>query len=215
MMVTSFYYRYIPRQVIGALCALILCGTLVAGLWPFHSPKNRVQWLGNRKGIRIDRYGTVVSSGHFEPASSDGPSCSLEVWLKPRLTWDKGTFLAFYNPLNSQQFSLQQYYTYLLLQRVGKNGYRQTDLSVDQVFRRKQALITITSDGHDTAVYIDGNLVTRSSRFGLSLMDHVGCNQNAHQHFGTLGRASLPQVLRTVLRSRPSRRAISLMLTPS
>jgi VanZ family protein len=165
---------YIPQKAIGVLAAVTLCGILVVGLWPFHSPKNQVRWLGNQNGIRIDRYGTVVSSGHFQPASSDGPSCSLEVWLKPRLTWDKGTFLAFYNPLNSRQFSLQQYYTDLLLQRDGKNGYRQTDLYVDEVFRRKQALITITSDGQDTAVYLDGNLVTRSSRFGLSLMDLAG-----------------------------------------
>ena len=50
----------------------------------------------------------------------------------------------------------------------------QSDLNVDEVFRRKQALITVTSDGQDTAVYIDGNLVTRSSRFGLSLNDFGG-----------------------------------------
>ena len=164
---------HILRKAIGALSTLTLCGILVAGLWPFHSPKNQVHWLGNQNGIRIDRYGTIVSSGHFEPASSGRPSCSLEMWLKPRLTWDKGTFLAFYNPLDGQ-FSLQQYYTDLLLQRHGKNEHRQTDLYVDGVFRRKQALITITSDGQDTAVYIDGNLVTRSSQFRLSLKDLVG-----------------------------------------
>jgi len=144
------------------------------GLWPFHSPKNQVRWLGNQNGIRIDRYGTVVSSGRFEPASSDGPSCSLEVWLKPRLTWDKGTLLAFYNPSNSRKFSLQQHYTDLVLQRDGEDEYRHTTLYVDGVFRRKQALITVTSDRQDTAVYIDGNLVTRSSRFGLSLKDLAG-----------------------------------------
>ena len=52
--------------------------------------------------------------------------------------------------------------------------YRQTNLYVDEVFRTKQAFITITSDGQDTAVYIDGKLVTHSSRFGLSLKDLVG-----------------------------------------
>ena len=170
----ELYKIQIPRKAIGALSTLTLCGILVAGLWPFHSPRNQVHWLGNQNGIRIDRYGTVVSSSHFEPTSSDGPSCSLEVWLKPRLTWDKGTVLAFYNPLNSQQFSLQQYYTDLLLQRDGENEYPQTDLYVDGVFRRKQALITVTSNGQNTAVYIDGNLVTRSSQFGLSRKDLIG-----------------------------------------
>ena len=119
---------HIPQKAIGALALLTLCGILVAGLWPFHSPRNQVHWLGNQNGIRIDRYGTVVSSGHFEPASSDGPSCSLEVWLKPRRTWDKGTLLAFYNPLNGRQFSLQQHYTDLVLQRDDEDEYRQTQL---------------------------------------------------------------------------------------
>jgi VanZ family protein len=164
----------IPRKAIGVLATLTLCGIMVAGLWPFHSPMNQVHWLGNQNGIRIDRYGTVVSSGHFETAGSDGPSCSLEVWLKPRLIWDKGTLVAFHNPLNSQQLSLQQYYTDLVLRRDGENEYRQTNLYVDEAFRRKQALITVTSDGQDTAVYLDGNLVTRSSRFGLFLKDLAG-----------------------------------------
>jgi VanZ family protein len=162
------------RIAIGALCTLTLCSILVVGLWPFHSPRNRVNWLENQNGIRIDRYGTVVSSGHFEPASSDGPSCSLEVWLEPRRTWDKGTFIAFYNPLSSRQFLLQQYYTKLILQRDGEYEYGPTHLYVDEVFRRKQALITVTSDGQDTAVYTNGNLVTRSSQFGVSLRDLTG-----------------------------------------
>ncbi len=168
----ELYKIHIPRKAIGALSTLTLCGILVAGLWPFHSPRNQVRWLGNQNGIRIDRYGTVVSSSHFELTSLDGPSCSLEMWLKPRLTWEKGTVLAFYNPLNSQQLSLQQHYTDLLLQRDGED--KRTDLYVDGVFRRKQALITVTSNGEYTAVYLDGNLVTRSSEFGLSLRNFIG-----------------------------------------
>ena len=45
---------------------------------------------------------------------------------------------------------------------------------VHDVFRKKQAFITVTSDGQETAVYIDGNLVTRSLRFGLSPRDLAG-----------------------------------------
>ena len=143
------------------------------GAWPFHSPKNQVHWQGNQNGLRFDRYGTILSSGEFESVSSDRPSCSLEIWLKPTRTWGTGTFLAFYDPLRRREFSLQQDYIDLALQRsVGDEGL--SDLNVDEVFRRKQALITVTSDGHDTAVYIDGNLVTRSSRFGLSLNDFGG-----------------------------------------
>ena len=165
---------HIPQKAIGALSLLTLCGILLVGLWPFHSPRNRVHWLENQNGIRIDRYGTVMSSGHFEPATSDGPSCSIEVWLKPRRTWDKGTLLAFYNPRNGRRFSLQQHYTDLVLARDDENESRWTRFKVDEVFRREQALITVTSDGEDTAVYVDGNLMARSSQFGLSLKDLAG-----------------------------------------
>jgi len=152
---------------------LTLCGILIVGLWPFHSPKNQVQWLGNANGLRFDRYGTVLSSRQFELARSDGPSCSLEIWLKPARAWDKGTFLAFYNPLSRRQFLLQQDYIDLALQRdIGVD--HQTTLYVPKVFHRKEALITVTSDGQDTAAYIDGNLVARSLRFGLSLTDLTG-----------------------------------------
>ena len=133
-----------------------------------------MHWLENENGLRFDRYGTVLSSHHIEVSNSDALSCSLEIWLKPARVWGSGTFLAFYDPLSGHQFSLRQDYTDLALQRNFGDEGRQTDLSVDDVFRRKQALVTVTADGQDTAVYIDGNLATQSSRFDLSLNDYRG-----------------------------------------
>lgn len=165
---------YTPRKAIGALSALTLCGVLVAGLWPFHSPKNQVHWLENENGLRVGRYGTILSSGLLESASSDRPSCSLEIWLKPASAWKAGTIVAFYNPSTHRQFSLEQNYTDLALQRDIGDGSQQTNLNIDEVFRREQVFITVTSDGRDTTVYIDGHLVTRSLRFGLTLQDLAG-----------------------------------------
>jgi VanZ family protein len=153
---------------------LIVSATLIAGLWPFHAPPNRVHWLENENGLRFDRYGTVLSSNQLAVAGSDGPSCSLEVWLEPVSAWKTGTVLAFYKPWNHQQFTLQQHYTDLALQRDLGDVNQQSDLSVDDVFRRKRVLITVTTDGLDTAVYTDGRLATWSSRFGLSLSDLAG-----------------------------------------
>ena len=156
---------------------LTLCGILVAGLWPFHSPKNQVHWLENENGLRFDHYGTILSSGMLERASSDGPSCSLEIWMAPALTWDTGTLIAFYSPLTARQFSLHQGYTDLVLQRdIGDQHHQPNvvEMHVRNVFRKKQAFVTVTSDGKETAVYIDGQLVTRSLGFGLSAMDLAG-----------------------------------------
>jgi VanZ family protein len=165
---------YSLRKVMSVLSGLTLCGILVAGLWPFHSPKNQVRWLTNQNGLTFGRYGTILSSGLLESASSDGPSCSLEIWLEPASAWKTGTVVAFYNSSTHRRFSLQQDYTDLVLQRDIGVEYQQTNLIIDEVFRRKQVFITVTSDGRETAVYIDGNLVTRSLRFGLTLQDLSG-----------------------------------------
>ena len=165
---------YTLGKAISALSGLTLCGILVAGLWPFHSPRNQVHWLANQNGLHFGHYGTILSSGLLESARSDGPSCSLEIWLEPASAWKTGTVVAFYNPLNHRQFSFQQKYTDLALQRDIGDGYQQPGLSIGEVFRRKQVFITATSGGRDTAVYIDGNLVARSLRFGLTLQDLTG-----------------------------------------
>jgi len=174
---SPFCHISIPRQVVCALAALTLCGILVAGLWPFHSPKNQVHWLENENGLRFGRYGTILSSGLFEAVSSDGPSCSLEIWVEPARTWNTGTVLAFYSSSNPRQFSLQQNYTDLTLQldiRDQHHPNKLVEMYVDDVFRKNQAFITVTSDGQGTAVYVDGRLVTRSLRFRLSINDLVG-----------------------------------------
>jgi len=168
---------YIPRRAIGVLSLLCLCGILVAGLWPFHSPKNEVYWLENENGLRFGRHSTILSTGTLERASSDRPSTSLELWIAPALTWDTGALVAFYDPLTDRQLSLHQRYTDLVLQRETSDAHHQPDLvemKVHNVFRKKQALITVTTDGTETAVYIDGQLATRSLWFGLSADDLTG-----------------------------------------
>ncbi len=85
--------------------------------------------------------------------------------------------IAFYDPATSRQFSLQQIYTDLLLQRefAGERDRGQASgISVANVFRKKKAFITVTSHGRDTSIYIDGRLVTRSQGLGLSLKDFTG-----------------------------------------
>ena len=165
----------IQRKIICAISLLTLCTILVAGLWPFHSPKNEVHWLGNQNGLRFNNYGTVLSAGQSEWASLDVLSCSLEIWLMPALTWKTGTVLAFYNSLSHRQFSLRQSDTDLALRREIGDEYYQASLDVNEVFRKdKQIFITVTSDGQGMAVYIDGNLAARAPRFGLTATDLVG-----------------------------------------
>jgi VanZ family protein len=173
----GFIRRPSPRPIIGALALLTLIGILVAGLWPFHAPKNQVQWLTNENGLVFGHHGTVLGRGIFDGIGSDGQSCSVEIWLEPARLWTTGTVIAFYDPATSRQTSLQQIYTDLLLQRdfEGRRDQEVTSgFAVANVFRKKEALVTVTSNGQDTDVYINGRMVTRSQGFGFTLKDLTG-----------------------------------------
>lgn len=166
-------------RVQGVICLLILCGILAAGLWPFHSPKNEVAWLGNENGLLFGDYGTVLSSGTLKMANSeDRASCSLEIWLQPGLTYDTNTFLAFYAPQNPRQFSLHQSNADFELRSNFRNQRQRIQTSrlyVDGVFQQgKPVFMTVTSGAGKTAVYIDGTLVKASRDFLLSSGDCTG-----------------------------------------
>jgi hypothetical protein len=151
----------------GLVCLSVLCGILVAGLWPFHAPRNAVTWLQNQNGLCFGRYGTIVSSGTFQMAGSgDEASSSLEIWLQPGRSNASNTFLSFYTPENPLQFSLNQYFSTLVSQREIQS--RQLRIGIDGVFRQiKPVFITITSSTQQTAMYVDGALASIFPQFQL------------------------------------------------
>jgi len=166
-------------KLLGAACVLVLAGMLVAGLWPFHSPKNQVAWFAGASGLQFGRRGTVLSSGKFEAANApaDAP-CSLEIWFEPALTAASGTLFAFYDPENPRQFSLHQSISDLALQSdLREGGYRTltTRLYVDDIFHRgKPLFVTVTAKGGQISVYIDGALARSAPKFPLSRRDFDG-----------------------------------------
>jgi len=73
-----------------------LCGILVAGLWPFHAPRNEATWLSERNGLLFGKHGTIVSANPFKADDSQGDSsCSLEMWLEPTRVDSGGMILMF------------------------------------------------------------------------------------------------------------------------
>ena len=70
------------KALLGAICIAVLCGILVAGLWPFHSPRNEVTWLAEENGLRFAYPGTIMSAGEFQPPVPPESSCSIEVWVR-------------------------------------------------------------------------------------------------------------------------------------
>jgi hypothetical protein len=165
-------------RFLDLICIAVLCVILTLGLWPFHSPKNEVTWLGNRNGLRFGTSSTVVSPDAFQMTSAEGDaSGSIEVWLQPRRIWDSGTFLTFYHPENLHQFSMRQSQTDLELQAEIRDDplpLNTARLYVETFRRSGPAFLTITSGIHGTAVYRDGILARATQRFRLSSQEFTG-----------------------------------------
>jgi VanZ family protein len=172
-------WEVIGPKLLGTLCVFMVGGLLVAGLWPFHSPKNQVTWIGGGNGLHFGRHGTILSSGKFKATNAqENVPCSVEVWLEPDSTEGGSTLFAFYAPGSPRQFSLNQSISDLALRsdiRVGRYRTRTTRLYVEDIFRRgKPLFITVTSSGGQTSVYVDGALARTAPKFPLSGKDFNG-----------------------------------------
>lgn len=178
-MISESSGRLLKANLLSLICGLILCGIPVAGLWPFRHPRNEVTWLENDSGLRFGKPATVLSSGALEMTSSqDEGSCSLEIWLRPRLLDASGTLLAFSTPENPLQFLLRQSGSDLELQRVSRSQppqARTASLYVGGVFRaEKRVFITVTSGPQRTSIYVNGALLETSREFRFAGNDCTG-----------------------------------------
>ena len=167
------------KKVLGLLCAFVLIIILIAGLWPFHAPKNQVSWLSNSNGLHFGEYGVILSSGASSFAGSkDEISCSVEIWVQPDHSDIGGTILAFYKPENRiVAFSVHQSIDDLFLQRaiVYQQRPKKSKVYIGHVFRKNNPLfVTLTSSAQGTTVYLNGGLVRTFPRFGLSSEDLTG-----------------------------------------
>jgi VanZ family protein len=147
----------IPRLV----CALVLCGILVAGLTPFRRPRNAVTWLGKQNGLHFGRYGTVWSSGELQAAAAQNePECSLEISLQPSIASASSTVLAFYTPQSPLHLSLHQYRTvFIVIREIPNDPKPRQVIGIADVLRpTKPAFVAVTSGPQKTSIYVDGNL---------------------------------------------------------
>jgi VanZ like family/Concanavalin A-like lectin/glucanases superfamily len=167
------------RKLLGAMCLFVLSGILVAGLWPFHAPKNNVNWLTDGNGLLFGEHGSMATFGAFVVnASQEASSCSLEIWLQPNLD-DSGTFLAFYWPEQTVvPFRLWQSHSYLGIQHTSLDllhHAQRTKIYGADVFRRGEPVfITISSGAAGTTVYRDGKVARQAPDLKLSTEDFTG-----------------------------------------
>lgn len=162
-----------------ALCLLVLCGILVAGLWPFHVPRNEVTWLSGRNGILFGKRGTIVSASPFKAGDSENnSSCSLEMWLVPTRVDSGGMILTFYRPVDGLVPFAARHYRGggLVLDRETQSHFgKKTSTYVAGVFESlKPVFVTITLGKAGAATYVDGTLVKNFPSFAFSRRDLTG-----------------------------------------
>lgn len=166
-------------KTVGTLCVCVLCIILVAGLWPFHTPKNEVTWIDKGDGLRFGRYGSILSSHTFQITSDDNTSGSIELWLAPNQSRGEHTILSFDSSVHpGVPFSLRQNSDTLVVLRQIEDNHgtsRTTWLPVNGVFREKRPVfVTITLGSQDTLVYVDGVMAEGRSILGASTKNFTG-----------------------------------------
>jgi hypothetical protein len=169
-------------KVLGIACICVLCIILTAGLWPFHAPRNDVDWLVGQKGLRFGRHGSIVTSGAIQiedPKREHGGAWSLEIWLEPDANDTARTILSFYNRENSiVPLSLHQFRDLLVLwrdfiDRDGRPGKEK--LAVGGVFSgKKRVFLTITSGPSGATVYVNGVFAETFPTFQVSSAELKG-----------------------------------------
>ena len=162
----------IEKRALAAVCVCVLCGILIAGLWPFFPPKNEVSWLDHENGLRFGEHGVIFSSGPLNmPDLSGENACGIELWLQPGLSFDTNTILDVYTPQNPFQFRMGQSGDDLVIQRGFRdhqNHVRTFNFYVDHVFRQdRKVLITLAADAQGASIYLNGREAKSSSQFRL------------------------------------------------
>jgi len=166
-------------KIVSGSCLFVLGCIFVAGLWPFHTPRNAVSWLKNENGLRFSGHGSALSASVFRSTRlPNDTGHSLEIWLVPARTGG-GSILAFdSSPDPRAPFLLRQYGTSIAVQRylVDEQGnVTQPWFRVDHVFRAgERVFVTITSSKDNTELYVNGVLAGTSSDAGIVSRELTG-----------------------------------------
>jgi len=164
-----------PRML-GSVCGLVLCGILIAGLWPFHGPRNDVAWLPESNGLTVGPHGSLVSAGEFESRKSNiDSSCTIELWLHPAVVAGSGTILAFYHPSDfSVSLALRQSLSDLRVE-VGRQDNGHSPIYLPRIFlSQTPVLVSITSGARGTTAYVDGREFERFTTYHVQEEDVSG-----------------------------------------
>ena len=164
--------------IVRVACLLVLIIILIAGLWPFHVPKNEVGWLSGDNGLYFGQHGSIVSAGPLEVTKAQsGNSCTIELWLQPARIDAAGTILAFYDlGSGTVPFEIRQFRNGMGLRHTSPSGANElSEIYVPDVLSgSRPAFVAIRSGNDGTSLYVDGNLRKSVPTFVFSSRDLTG-----------------------------------------
>ena len=169
---------------LGWICAAMTLGILLFGLWPLRfSAPNNAGWLAGTNGLRFpggeaqsafDPGGVVHSAHPFEasPMLAAG-AFSIEILLRPaeEPAGAQGRIFTLADAVGGEPFFLGQWSTQLLVMvrqpgKAGADAFREYDAR--EAFKARQTrLVTLTTDGSDCTIHLDGRLAKRIADVSL------------------------------------------------
>jgi VanZ family protein len=153
---------------------------VVAGLWPFHAPRNRVTWLQDEDGLEFTQNSSIRSMAAFHSQSGrDNASESIEIWLVPSSILSPNTILSFGGSDHpGAPLLLRQYKDELIVRQpyVDSDGIpRAKELAVgNAVSEKKPVLVTVTMGEKDVFFYLNGILSEEFRKLGKSINNLTG-----------------------------------------
>jgi hypothetical protein len=147
------------KAYFGALCAIMLCAILAAGLTPFGSPENGVRRLPGENGLAWTGYSIAVGDGPLLRHPPKDPSFTIELRLRPGEVNRTRTLIAFYDQQYPRWFRIRQ--TDAAADLTSADGEDITFFETKDFFEKGQSVhLTFTGGPHGARFYANGELVS-------------------------------------------------------
>jgi VanZ family protein len=167
----------LSRKSLGRASLALIFGMCLACLWPFHAPRNTASWIAGGHGVAFGDHGVLLARRPLGPANQDpdGSGCTLDLWLEPDQADTRGAILSIYTPANPRLLTIEQYHDGLAVRSAEPGDPVRTggaQLYTDRVFvRGKAVLVTITSGGNGSEVFVNG--IFRSANPGFRICNKL------------------------------------------
>ncbi len=168
----------------GFICLAVCIIIFLFGLWPLNFyPKNEVEWLKDRNGIRFYGRGIAYTPDKLDISKQNvlqNSSVSIDIWLQPKRDIYRYIphIISFYNEKNSDNLMIGQWKSNLIIRSGDIYSNNRNDFQEivkgDALQKNKARFITITSNKKGTSIYINGEFAQDYPNYFINDIDLSG-----------------------------------------